>query len=98
MAPCEKLSKLIERMQRLVACLNDRNNLVVHQQVNQFFYMQKIEGLKMLLSQFDDLRKNLEVLTSRIDETYDLCFEQWRKDARWLNTYVTYRENTKSIL
>ncbi len=98
MIQCEKLSKLIERMQRIVTHLNDRNDLVLHQQVNQFFYMQKAEELKMLLDQFDDLRKSLESLTCRIDENYSLCFAQWRKDVRWLNTYLQNRERAKSVL
>jgi len=45
----EKLSKLIERMQRLATYLNDRNDLVTHQQVNQFFYMQKTEDFLPVL-------------------------------------------------
>lgn len=98
MTSCEKLPKLIERMQRLVTYLNDRNDLVVHQQVNQFFYMQKAEELRMLLSQLDDLRKSLESLTCRIDENYSLCFAQWCKDVRWLNTYLQNRERAKSVL
>jgi prefoldin subunit 5 len=82
MISCEKLSKLIERMQRIVTHLNDRNDLVLHQQVNQFFYMQKIEELNVLLSQFDEINENLDALTSRIDEYYSLCFTQWCKDDR----------------
>lgn len=97
MIPREKLTKLIERMQRIVTHLNDRYDLVLHQQVNQFFYMQKIEELKVLLSQFDETSKSLEMVASRIDEHYSLCFAQWCKDARWLNTHHL-RERPKSIL
>lgn len=97
MVPCEKLSKLIERMQSIVTHLKDRNDLVLHQQVNQFFYMQKIEELKMLLCQFDEINESLAALTSRIDEHYSMCFAQWCKDARWLNTHHL-RERPKSIL
>ncbi len=93
----EKLPKLIERMQQLVTYLNDRNDLVTHQQVNQFFYMQKTEELKILLKQFEETKQILESLTSRIDEHYALCFVQWRKDVRWINSYKS-RERKKSIL
>ncbi len=39
--PCEKLDRLIDRMELLVNDLCDRKDLVVHQRVNQFFYMQR---------------------------------------------------------
>lgn len=93
----EKLPKLIERMQQLVTYLNDRNDLVTHQQVNQFFYMQKTEELKLLLKQFEETKQILQSLTSRIDENYILCFVQWRKDVRWINSCKS-RERRKSIL
>ena len=97
MTPCEKLSRLIERMQRIVTHLNSRYDLVLHHQINQFFYMQKIEELKMLLSQFEETRKSLDALTARMDAHYILCFVRWRKDARWLNNHHR-RESPKSIL
>ncbi|PZR02896.1 MAG: hypothetical protein DI539_27305 [Flavobacterium psychrophilum] len=93
----EKLPKLIERMQYLVTYLNDRNDLVVHQQLNQSFYMQKIEELKLLAAKFDEIKKTFDTLASGIEEKYNLCFEQWRKDARWLNSY-NLNKRRKSIL
>lgn len=84
-------------MQQLVTYLNDRNDLVTHQQVNQFFYMQKTEELKLLLKQFEETKQILQSLTSRIDENYILCFVQWRKDVRWINSCKS-RERRKSIL
>lgn len=93
----EKLPKLIARMQHLVTYLNDRNDLVVHQQLNQSFYMQKIEELRLLTAKFDEIKKSLDTLASGIEEKYNLCFEQWRKDARWLNSYDLNRRR-KSIL
>ncbi|MFZ6013682.1 MAG: hypothetical protein ACOYXT_25305 [Bacteroidota bacterium] len=93
----EKLPKLIARMQHLVVYLNDRNDLVVHQQLNQSFYMQKIEELKLLTAKFDEVRKSLDIMASAIEEKYNVCFEQWRKDARWLNSY-NMNKRRKSIL
>ncbi len=84
-------------MQHLVTYLNDRNDLVVHQQLNQSFYMQKIEELRLLTAKFDEIKKSLDTLASGIEEKYNLCFEQWRKDARWLNSYDLNRRR-KSIL
>jgi division protein CdvB (Snf7/Vps24/ESCRT-III family) len=97
MTSCEKPTKLIDRMQRLVTYLNERNNLILHQQVNQFFYMQKIEELKMLLKQLEEINKSLDAVTLRIHEHYSLCFAQWSKDARWVNLQH-FPERPKSIL
>lgn len=72
-------------MQLLVAKLCEQQELTIHQQVNQFFYMQKIEELKMLMDQFDDLNRNLNGLAAKIQDSSLACFAQWRKDARWLN-------------
>jgi len=84
-------------MQHLVAYINDRNDLVVHHQLNQSFYLQKIEELRMLTIKFDEIKKSLDTLASGIEEKYNLCFEQWRKDARWLNSYKLNKQR-KSIL
>lgn len=72
----EKLPKLIERMQHLVTYLNERNDLVVHQQLDQSFYMQKIEELRMLTTKFDETKKSLDTLAGGIEERYNVCFEQ----------------------
>ncbi len=97
MTSYEKLPKLIERMQHLVTYLDCRNDLTIHQHVNQSYYMQKIVELKMLLRQSEESNRTLETINSRIDNHYNLCFLQWYKDARWLNTYQRLGR-TKAIL
>ncbi len=87
MSQCEKLRKLIDHMEQLVGKLSNLKELAVHQRIDQFYYMQKIEELKMLLHQFDTLHRNIESLTSRMNGTYMICASQWRKDVRWLNAY-----------
>lgn len=41
----------------------------------------------MFIEQFRERSQNPEDLSTRIDEQYVLCHEEWRKDARWLNSY-----------
>ncbi len=93
----EKLHKLIDRMELLVGDLRVRKDLVIHQRINLFFYMQKIEELKMLLEQIDEIRRELERMSSQLQTNYDLCVTRWYEDARWLNSYIM-RERWKSIL
>jgi len=71
----EKLSKLIERMQRLATYLNDRNDLVTHQQVNQFFYMQKTEDfLPVLYGACPEERKLVCILKYSHFRANDMSF------------------------
>ncbi|MBX2956199.1 MAG: hypothetical protein KF846_08580 [Cyclobacteriaceae bacterium] len=93
----EKLSKLTEKMQQLVNRLHARQDLILHERVSQFFYMQKIEELKILADQFDTLKTNLDNLTQHLHEHYSLCFSQWCRDVRWVNLYI-HRERHRSIL
>lgn len=85
MSHCRKIHKLIDRMEVLVKAIGDQRDLAVHHQVDQFFYMQKIEELRVLLDQFNELTTSLESVTSKIHARYDLCLAHWRRDARWIN-------------
>ncbi len=92
------LSKLIDRMELLVHDLRDhRDDMVVHFHINQFFYLQKIEELKMLQTQIEDLREDMARISARLQASYDLCVSEWRKDARWLNAH-SVQKRWKSIL
>ncbi len=92
------LSKLIDRMELLVRDLRDRrDDIAVHQQINQFFYLQKIEELKMLQAQVEDLREGIARISARLRANYDVCVTEWRKDARWLNSH-SVQKGWKSIL
>lgn len=97
METSEKLSKLTEKMQQLVNSLNARQDLVLHERVNQFFYMQKIEELNVLADQFHRLKSSLDNLTYHLQEQYRLCFTQWCKDVRWVRQYV-HRKQFRTIL
>jgi hypothetical protein len=93
----EKLPKLIEKMQHLVNSLDARHDLILHKRVNPFFYMQKIEELKILADRFHTLNATLDELRQHLQAHYRLCFSQWCRDVRWLNAY-RIRERSKTIL
>lgn len=97
MSQGETVRKLIDRMEDLVQILSERKDLHVHQRVDQFYYMQKVEELRMLLHQFESLSRNMENLMSRIHMTYGVCAPRWCRDVRWLNRY-TSQLRSKPIL
>ena len=83
-----KLVKLLSRVRGLITHLDREHGLVIHQNVNQFYYMQKSEELKILLERFQDEQKKQETLSHWIEVNYNEVFRQWRKDMRWLSLHV----------
>jgi hypothetical protein len=90
-----KVAKLIPRLRCLVATLEGQHDLIVHRQINQFFYMQKSEELKILLAQAEEAQWKLKMAVDRVDTKYAEVFYQWQKDARWLNVHLRRRAPSK---
>lgn len=84
-------------MQHLVHRLRDQHDLILHQRVNEFFYMQKIEELTLLVDRFNALRTDLDEFAHQLRAHYRQCFTHWSRDARWVNVYV-HRVKGRSIL
>ncbi|HYG18909.1 MAG TPA: hypothetical protein VD816_08265 [Ohtaekwangia sp.] len=80
----KKLNKFIDKLQELVRQLEKDRNVVVHQHVNQFYYMQKIAELRTLAEQFAEAEERIVRVSGWIDEEYATLFRQWRKDLHWL--------------
>lgn len=94
----QKCLKLVQRLERLISTLEKNNERVIHFTINQFFYMQRIEEIRMVLEQFVEAKMKLEAATSWLDENYVSTYHKWRKDARWLNRHLHNRNDFKSIL
>lgn len=92
-----KCLKLVQRLECMVSTLEDNNEYAIHFNINQFFYMQRAEELRMMVEQFRENGAESEAAARRMDESYVATYHQWRKDIRWLNTYL-HNRNTKSIL
>jgi hypothetical protein len=80
-----KVTKLISRLRCLVECIEGQHDRLIHQRVDQFYYMQKTEELKLLLELVEEAQRKLELLTCRMDANYSEVFHRWHKDVRWLN-------------
>lgn len=93
----EKCHKLVQCLQRLTSDLTGNKEYNVHSHINQFFYMQRAEELKIILEQFEEAKANLETATLRMNEKYTSTYYQWKKDVRWLNTHLNNRGNIKSV-
>lgn len=92
-----RFSKLVKRLDQLVTDLRKHHNIPVHSHINQFYYMQKIEELKLLQQQLSDAAKRMKFVQDLCDEKYNEIFHRWSKDARWLNRYQHVNSGIKSI-
>lgn len=91
--PCKKgqqLSKLITRMRTLVSNL-DSHDLRVHSTIDEFYYLTKVEELRILIELCENDRKSLESTVELMDRKYLEVFTKWQKDARWLNAYKHHK-------
>ena len=97
MMESEKCVKLIGRLQSFVSRLAKNKDYTVHHRISQFFYMQKIEEMKIRLEQLNEAELKLKDVRRRIDENYMAMYRTWRLDVRWLNHYEANEESTKRI-
>lgn len=95
-----KFPKFLNCLDKLVSDLRRHHKIPVHTEINQFYYMQKIEELKELKQQLTDAEKRLKFFEQNFEAKYKEIFLRWSKDARWLNRYLLNNKNTscESIL
>lgn len=92
----KKCEKLIQCLQRFTSDLTANKAYHVHSHIDQFFYMQRVEELRLLLEQFEEAKSKLELSTSRMQEAYTSTYHQWKQDVRWYNAYLHVRDNLTS--
>ena len=83
----EKLDKLNFYVSKMLRDLHLHNSLVIHRRISEFYYLEKVEELKLLKAQLMDAERKLEDVQVRVKEHYKDIFCTWRKDARWLNQH-----------
>lgn len=80
-----QLEKLEKYIRKLVEDLNGNDQLNVRLAINEFYYMQKAEELKILREQGQEEPIKLEILQDRVRKHYNEIFCSWRHDVRLLN-------------
>jgi hypothetical protein len=82
MIEVSKVTRLIVLMQRLIKTLERNQELTLHRAIDQFYYMQKSEELRVLLDNFEHSKLRMETIATTMDCHYREIFCQWRKDVR----------------
>ncbi len=92
-----KLRKLIERIEGLMLILAKHPDKIIYENIDLSFYHLKIQSMNRLLFQYE-MPAFTYTTTDTIRIEYTAVFYQWRKDVRWLNSYLRQRPQTKAIL
>jgi hypothetical protein len=62
-------------------------DIAVHQRIDQFFYMEKNEELRILNEQIDELQARINLMQTQRNLCYAQVKEQMKADASWLQEY-----------
>jgi len=68
--------------------MKQNDQLNIRLAINEFYYMQKAEELKILREQLQEAPIKLEILQERVCKHYKEIFCTWRHDMRLLNKHT----------
>jgi hypothetical protein len=85
----EKLEKLINALRDFIKCLDNLQDLRVHRNISQSYYMQKAAELELLHQQMKDLFDRQEANKKMINWLGPEVYYRWKQDAQWLQHYFT---------
>jgi hypothetical protein len=83
-----KFSRLRLCLERFIRTLERTQNVGVHHEINQFYYMQKAEELKLLIENFEAAMQRQEKVRAALENSYNEVFCKWQKDARKLSAFI----------
>jgi hypothetical protein len=85
-----KLEKFTRKIEKLICFPEEqRNDIQIQNSINQFYYMQKIEELKLLEESVHEAIKRLKFFQEKFESEYAQVYCRWRKDVRFLNKLTT---------
>jgi hypothetical protein len=59
---------LTKQLEMFAAQLKEKNNLIVHREIDTFFYLQKAAELKILVSEYERTQLRLNEISGWLDE------------------------------
>ena len=73
----------------MVEELHDHHrDYIIQQRIDQFYYMQTQEELKLLSEQLVDTSLRLAAFQKALDNKYLEAYFKWSSDVRWLKRYI----------
>lgn len=83
----KKLEKFNRYILTMVKALGRDQSLIVHQRINESFYLQKKEEFRLLREQLEEAERKMVDVQARVTEHYKSAYCIWRKDVRWLHAH-----------
>lgn len=84
----EKLERLEKHLMDLLAELKRHNHLHIHQAINEFYYLQKTEELRILRKKLSEGISDFDLMMEKIGKHYEEVFCKWRTDCQWMKNHV----------
>ncbi len=85
----DKAKKLLQRLKVIVIILKNNPHLSLGDQVDQYTYLQLIEEIKTVIEQIEDIREKFRRLNDILDDRYEHCYRQWRRDVVQLSRMMS---------
>ena len=72
----------------MIACLSANKELRLHANIDQFYYMQKLVELHLMVTILKGSCPAETLLHDKIKERYRKMYCTWKKDVRYLGQYL----------
>lgn len=79
---------MIARLTALVQLLDASFDLELHSEIDQAYYMQKLEELKLLKAQLEEADEKLRGVQHRVHTHYTGIYKAWRADVRKIQRFT----------
>jgi len=83
-----QLEKLMLRFQHMVSALAVKKDIRLHANIDQFYYMQKLVELRLLVSILKGAHPDETLLHQKINDRYRNMYCTWKKDVRFFGRYM----------
>jgi hypothetical protein len=87
----QAIETLIDELDSFIVILGQDNTLVVHNTIDQFFYMEKAAELRTLVTTIDELQSRITLLRNQASISYTEINRQLSTDKSWLGSYHSSR-------
>lgn len=87
--------RFIASLRKLLDQTQAHRSLGILQEINETYYMQKIEEFSLLHEQLHETIQRLQELQEKINKHYQDTFHVWKKDVRWLNAHLYLKNPTQ---
>jgi hypothetical protein len=83
-----ELTSLLDRTRRLLQFLESRCEPGIHQRIDQFYYMEKVEELGVLCVEYSHLAERLTRLSALLQDRSREVSQRLDNDLTWLTSYL----------